>query len=82
MSRRQIPVSGEEKDMITEIITFAMPNGLMRDEVVADYRRSAPTWRANPDLIRKNRGKMVANVKSTPLAEVLPCASTTISPVP
>ena len=38
--------------MITEIITFA--NGMTRDEVVANYRRSAPTWRANPDLIRKN----------------------------
>ena len=40
--------------MITEIITFAIPDGMTRDEVVANYRRSAPTWRANPDLIRKN----------------------------
>jgi hypothetical protein len=43
-----------EKDMITEIITFDIPDGMTRDEVVANYRRSAPTWRANPDLIRKN----------------------------
>jgi hypothetical protein len=40
--------------MITEIITFDIPAGMTRDEVVANYRRSAPMWRANPDLIRKN----------------------------
>ena len=40
--------------MITEIITFSIPDGMTREEVVANYRRSAPTWRANPDLIRKN----------------------------
>ncbi|MCC7427699.1 MAG: monooxygenase [Alphaproteobacteria bacterium] len=40
--------------MITEIITFAIPDGMTREEVLANYRRSAPTWRANPDLIRKN----------------------------
>lgn len=40
--------------MITEIITFDIPDGMTCDEVVANYQRSAPTWRANPDLIRKN----------------------------
>lgn len=40
--------------MITEIITFEIPDGMTRDEVVANYRRSAPVWRANADLIRKN----------------------------
>lgn len=40
--------------MITEIITFGIPEGMTREEVLANYRRSAPTWRANPDLIRKN----------------------------
>jgi len=40
--------------MITEIITFSIPEGMTREEVVANYRRSAPGWRANPDLIRKN----------------------------
>jgi len=40
--------------MITEIITFAIPEGMTREDVIANYRRSAPTWRANPDLIRKN----------------------------
>jgi hypothetical protein len=40
--------------MITEIIIFDIPDGMTRDDVVTNYRRSAPTWRANPDLIRKN----------------------------
>ncbi|MGE0766137.1 MAG: monooxygenase [Hyphomicrobiaceae bacterium] len=40
--------------MITEIITFPIPDEMSRDDVVANYRRSAATWRANPDLIRKN----------------------------
>lgn len=40
--------------MITEIITFGLPDGMTREEVVANYRRSAPSWRADPDLIRKN----------------------------
>jgi hypothetical protein len=40
--------------MITEIITFDIPDGMTRDEVIANYRRSAPVWRANSDLIRKN----------------------------
>ena len=40
--------------MVTEIITFGIPDGMTRDDVLANYRRSAPTWRANPDLIRKN----------------------------
>ncbi|MGD9885661.1 monooxygenase [Reyranella sp.] len=40
--------------MITEIITFGIPEGMTREEVVANYRRSAPGWRANSDLIRKN----------------------------
>lgn len=40
--------------MITEIITFSIPDEMTRDDVLANYRRSAPTWRANPDLIRKN----------------------------
>ena len=40
--------------MITEIITFDIPDGMTRDEVVASYRRSAQMWRANPGLIRKN----------------------------
>lgn len=40
--------------LVTEIITFGIPDGMTREQVLANYRRSAPTWRANPDLIRKN----------------------------
>ena len=40
--------------MITEIIVFDLPPGMTRDDVLANYRRSAPNWRANPDLVRKN----------------------------
>ena len=40
--------------MITEIITFGIPDEMTRDDVLVNYRRSAPTWRATPDLIRKN----------------------------
>ena len=40
--------------MITEVITFGIPDGMTREEVVANFRRSAPGWRADPDLIRKN----------------------------
>lgn len=40
-------------DPVTEIITFGIPERMTRAEVLANCRRSAPTWRANPDLIRK-----------------------------
>ena len=40
--------------MITEIVTFKLPKGMTRDEVVANFEKTAPSWRANPDLIRKN----------------------------
>ncbi|MDE2007510.1 MAG: hypothetical protein KGI51_13150 [Rhodospirillales bacterium] len=40
--------------MITEIVVFDLPDGMTREQVLANYRRSAPNWRANPDLIRKN----------------------------
>lgn len=40
--------------MITEIVTFKLPAGMTRDDVIANYERTAPTWAENPDLIRKN----------------------------
>ena len=40
--------------MITEIVTFPIPEGMSRDEVVALYEKSVPGWKANPDLLRKN----------------------------
>jgi hypothetical protein len=40
--------------MITEIVTFKLPAGMTHDDVVANFQKTAPNWRANPDLIRKN----------------------------
>ena len=40
--------------MITELVMFDLPKGITREKVVADMRHSAPKWRENPDLIRKN----------------------------
>ena len=40
--------------MITEIVTFKLPAGATREEVFSNYEKTAPTWRENPDLIRKN----------------------------
>jgi hypothetical protein len=40
--------------MITEVVTFTLPRSMTRDELVANYRQTAPKWRQNPDLIRKN----------------------------
>ena len=40
--------------MITEIVTFKLPEGMTHEDVVANFEKTAPNWRANPDLIRKN----------------------------
>lgn len=40
--------------MITEIVTFAIPEGMGRDEVLALFEESAEIWRAHPKLHRKN----------------------------
>ena len=40
--------------MITEIVTFSLPEGMSREEVIALYEKSAPVWGENPDLLRKN----------------------------
>jgi hypothetical protein len=40
--------------MITELVLFDLPRGISRDEVVAGMRQTAPGWRANAELIRKN----------------------------
>ena len=40
--------------MITEIITLKLPSGLTRTEVMANFERTAPCWRNNPQLIRKH----------------------------
>ncbi len=40
--------------MITEIVTFKVRTGATREEVFSKYETTAPKWRANPDLVRKN----------------------------
>ena len=40
--------------MITEIVTFKLPDGMTREEVFSNYEKTAATWAENPDLIRKN----------------------------
>lgn len=40
--------------MITEIVTFKLPGGMTRQQVVDAFRKSVPVWSENPDLIRKN----------------------------
>lgn len=39
--------------MISELVMFALPAGMTRDEVVEGMREVAPNWRRNPELIRK-----------------------------
>ena len=40
--------------MITEIVLFRLPDGMSRQDAIAKYRLSIPTWQANPDLIRRH----------------------------
>lgn len=40
--------------MITEIVTFSLPEDMTRDELMSKYRQTVERWRANPDLIRKH----------------------------
>jgi hypothetical protein len=40
--------------MITEIVTFKLPDGSTQDDVFSNFNKTASIWRDNPDLIRKN----------------------------
>lgn len=40
--------------MITEIVTFAIPDDMDRAHVVSLFEQSAATWRGYPNLHRKN----------------------------
>src|SRR3954468_17982556 len=52
---RPKPVAAQGRiHMITEIVTFTLPEGMTREDVLAAFEKTAPTWRANPDLVRKN----------------------------
>ena len=39
--------------MITEIVTFKLPDGTTREEVFSAFDKTVPAWAENPDLIRK-----------------------------
>lgn len=39
--------------MITEVVLFDLPDGMTREQVIADMRAGTAHWRAAPDLIRK-----------------------------
>jgi hypothetical protein len=39
--------------VITEIVTFQLPEGISRDQLLAKYRSTADKWRQNPDLVHK-----------------------------
>ena len=40
--------------MITEIVTFEIPEGMGRERVMELFEQSAEIWRAHPKLHRKN----------------------------
>jgi hypothetical protein len=40
--------------VITEIVTFKLPDGSKREDVFSNFEKTAPVWSQNPDLIRKN----------------------------
>lgn len=40
--------------MITELVLFDLPAGITRDQVIEGMRATAPSWRANTELVRKN----------------------------
>ncbi|UYV36902.1 monooxygenase [Rhodobacteraceae bacterium D3-12] len=39
--------------MITEIVTFDLPPGAPRDEIIAKFELTVPRWQANDALVRK-----------------------------
>lgn len=40
--------------MIVEQVTFSLPEGMTREQLLAKYERTVPKWRQNPDLILKS----------------------------
>ncbi len=40
--------------MITEIVTFKLPAGSKREDIIAAFDKTAKIWGENPDLVRKN----------------------------
>jgi hypothetical protein len=40
--------------MITELVTFPIPELTSRDQVIELYEKSVPRWRGEPDLVHKS----------------------------
>ena len=40
--------------MITVIVNFKLPDGIIREEIISKFEQTAQKWRDNQDLIRKN----------------------------
>jgi hypothetical protein len=40
--------------MIVEFVQFKYPNGMSREDILADGRTTIPRWRGNTELIRKH----------------------------
>jgi len=40
--------------MITVIVSFKLPDGMTREEIITKFENTAQKWRDNQDLIRKN----------------------------
>ena len=40
--------------MITVIVYFRLPNGMIREEIISKFEQTAQKWRDNQDLIRIN----------------------------
>lgn len=40
--------------MMIEVITFKLPDGMTRDEVIKNYRDTTEKWRAVEELVRKS----------------------------
>ena len=40
--------------MITVIVNFKLPDGMVREEIISKFEQTAQKWRDNQDLIRKN----------------------------
>src|ERR687895_2152308 len=52
--KSQAITSNRGGPMITEVVTFKLPTGMTREQLISNYRQTAPKWRENPDLVRKN----------------------------
>ena len=40
--------------MITVIVYFRLPDGMIREEIISKFEQTVQKWRDNQDLIRKN----------------------------